>query len=108
MFTEALKKELTEHMPSAQFLDAGVASYWLASLCRLFLRVQRHKHGGAILISPETSSQALNVNYEISYPRLKTALIKHAVLQTQKMYFHEKIWIEYESEPGGERIWCRD
>lgn len=70
----------------------SLASYWISSLCRLLLRVQSYRHGGAILITPDASYQGLNVKYGIQYPRLRTALEELATAKIQVTYAEDQIF----------------
>lgn len=60
--------------------------YWITSICRVLLRIQNFRHGGAILITPDDSFNGLNVKYQLNYTRLSEALKKHAVLKIQRAY----------------------
>ena len=56
---------------------------WVATICRILLRIRNFKHGGALLIAPEQISHSLNIKYEISYSRLRTALAHHSLFQIE-------------------------
>jgi hypothetical protein len=55
------------------------ANIWLASLCRVLIRMKEYRHGGAILIQPRFSSSGLKMNYPVHYTKLGDSLVKHAV-----------------------------
>lgn len=93
-YGEAVQRALPEHVYSdRQHWGASLASYWVSSLCRLLLRVQNYRHGGAVLITPDTASHGLNVKYRIQYPRLRSALETRALLGIQQTYASDQIFV---------------
>jgi len=54
--------------------DLGLGSMWKETLARVLLRIRGMGHGGAVLITPETSEANLDVKYGIDYSRLPEAL----------------------------------
>lgn len=68
-----------------------LAEYWISSLARLLLRAQNFRHGGAILITPDSSSDKLAVRQSIQYPRLRHALQRQGVRTIQLAVCHAKI-----------------
>jgi hypothetical protein len=48
---------------------------WIATLCRILLRVKGYHHGGAILVTAEADITRLQIKYELDYARLRTALV---------------------------------
>jgi hypothetical protein len=68
---EAMTFELFDHRGH---WPASLTRTWIESLCRILLRARRYGHGGAVLVTPDESSQSLNVKYGLNYDRLKTAL----------------------------------
>jgi hypothetical protein len=48
---------------------------WLNALCRILMSIQRYKHGGGVIISPDASQDGLNVKYRIRYERLPSSLL---------------------------------
>ena len=82
---EVLECVGTEAFDADDGWPANLANTWIASLCRLLLRCQNYRHGGAILISPDRSSAGLNEKYVVSYDRLPRALIRrgaHEILSS--------------------------
>lgn len=95
-YIEAVRAALPEDVyADRDHWDAGLTSYWIASLCRLLLRAQNYHHGGAVLITPDTAFQGLNVKYGIHYERLRYALERRALLQVQSTYASDEIFTEY-------------
>jgi hypothetical protein len=47
---------------------------WINSICRILMNIQHYRHGGGLLITPQTSLSGLNVKYKIRYDRLLRAL----------------------------------
>ncbi|MCA1619211.1 MAG: hypothetical protein LC795_07850 [Acidobacteria bacterium] len=74
---------------------ANLVATWLRTLSRLLLRMQRYRHGGAILITPTNSLRGLNLKYELPYDRLRSALEDNAVLRIAQSYYSKKIWSDY-------------
>lgn len=74
---------------------ASLVETWLQSLSRLLLRMQRYRHGGAILITPDNSLRGLNIKYELPYDRLRSALENNASLRIDESYFSDQAWENY-------------
>ena len=47
---------------------------WINSICRILMNIQHYRHGGGLLITPQTSLDGLNVKYKICYDRLLRSL----------------------------------
>ena len=75
--------------------DSSLAWDWISSLCRLLLRTQNYGHGGALLITPDTSLKGLNVKYSIQYSRLYSALKSVAVTRIQETFASDQIFEHY-------------
>ena len=65
---------------------------WEATLCRLLLRIQGHRHGGALLLSSGGSMKGLNAKYRIDYSRLRTAQITRDIAYTIHHSTRRTIW----------------
>jgi hypothetical protein len=95
-YIEGVKREIPEYMyRDRNHWDASLSSYWIAALCRLLLRVQNYRHGGAILITPDHSFAGLNIKYQIDYARLRAALHTRAIATIQEIYASDKIFENY-------------
>ena len=77
--------------------DASLRSYWIESICRLLLRVQRYRHGGTFLLTPDDSGNGLNIKYALTYERLRTALQTKGTLTVQHTYDGDQIYEYMES-----------
>ncbi len=55
-------------------LEAELLMRWLNAICRILMNIQRYRHGGGLLITPQTTLDGLNVKYKIRYDRLLKAL----------------------------------
>lgn len=75
--------------------ESRLISHWLKTLCRLLLRIQKYRHGGAILISPDNSARGLDIKYEMPYDRLRSVLENHASLLVEGTYAQSQIWDGY-------------
>jgi sensor domain DACNV-containing protein len=91
-YIEKVRSEIPEHVYEDFWnRDASLASYWISSLCRLLLRARNYWHGGAVLITPDTSLQGLNVKYGIQYHHLRSALEGRAIAMIQETYASDLI-----------------
>lgn len=61
------------HWPST------LADTWLTALRRLLLHIQQYRHGGAVLITPDSTTKDLNIKYQLDYTRLRTCLDRRGV-----------------------------
>lgn len=95
-YVKKIRNEIPREIYGARdHWNASLTSYWISSLCRLLLRVQNYRHGGAFLITPETSLQGLNVKYKIEYHRLRLAIEELAQATIQKTYAEDQIYGHY-------------
>jgi hypothetical protein len=83
--------------------DTSLTGAWLSSLSGLLLRVRSLRHGGAVLITPDTSRRGLDIKYGIEYPRLRSALREAALLRIREAHARDQIAEEY-LERGAEEI----
>jgi hypothetical protein len=65
---------------------------WIATLCRLLLRIRNHRHGGALLITQDNSHQGLDLKYKVTYDRLRLAVEHQALHTIQKTYAEDIIY----------------
>lgn len=75
--------------------DESIADLVLKSICRLLLRTQGHRHGGAFLFNPSGSTAYLRVKHAISYERLPTALTNLAISQIREVNASDEIAENY-------------
>jgi hypothetical protein len=102
-YIEGVKCEIPKYMYSDRsHWNSSLSSYWIASLCRLLLRVQNYQHGGAILMTPDYSFAGLNIKYQIDYARLRTALHTRAIATIQETYASDKIFENYLDQDADE------
>jgi hypothetical protein len=87
-------RRLPAHYPE-YVLDWDVAHYWISSLCRILLRVQNYRHGGALLVTPDSSLAGLNIKHRITYSRLRSALEAHSLSQIEHGYSSDEIFDLY-------------
>jgi len=78
------------------------ADTWISVLVRLLLRIQNYGHGGAILITSDSSLRWLDVKYKIHYPRLRSSLETLAYAQIQKLDTWTEISRSYMEQEAGE------
>ena len=80
-------------------VDELHAQQWLSVLCRILLRVQKIRNGGAILITPEINPADLNVKYGINYDRLPGSLEANAVTKMKADYLEQHLLELSEAKP---------
>ncbi len=57
-----------------EMLEAELLMRWINAICRILMNIQRYRHGGGLLITPQQNLDALNVKYKIRYDRLLKSL----------------------------------
>jgi hypothetical protein len=67
----------------------------ISAVRRLLLRVQNIHHGGAFLITPDTTHQDLSVKHKIIYDRLRHALERHAQADAEEFFAGDMITEDY-------------
>jgi hypothetical protein len=55
-------------------LESELLMRWLNAICRTLMNIQHYRHGGGLLITPQTTLDGLNVKYKIRYDRLLKSL----------------------------------
>jgi hypothetical protein len=102
-YIEGVRREIPEYMyRDRPHWDLSLSSYWVASLCRLLLRIQNYRHGGAILMTPDNSFAGLNIKYQIDYSRLRAALHTHALVKIRETFASDKIFENYLDQDADE------
>ena len=77
--------------PANSQMDEFHTQQWLSVLCRILLRIQSIKNGGAILITPQLSTTDLNVKYGIDYERLQSSLESNAVTKIKADHLEKQL-----------------
>jgi len=62
-----------------QEINEKVTSLWMSAVQRLLFRIKGLKQGGAVLVTPDATSEGLNIKYVLRYNRLNAALMRYAV-----------------------------
>ena len=83
---------------------ASLANTWIASLCRLLLRCQNYRHGGALLITPERVAPGLNQKYALNYDRLPRALIRRGAHEIMRLAASRTLRNDYLNAEDPHRI----
>lgn len=86
-----------EEFPDGIYEEELFTDKWNTTLCRLILRVKGYRHGGTIIITPDTELEGLNVKYNIQYNRLNTALQTFANYYLNKQLALDEIYSIYET-----------
>ena len=82
--------------------DADIDSHWIECICRLLLRIQGLRHGGAVLITPDTSLKGLNIKYALQYDRLFRAIETQPLSSLQKYFASDVIGQDYLDQDSDE------
>lgn len=61
------------HIDPATF-ESEMLMRWLNAICRVLMSIRHYRHGGGLLISPQTTLDGLNVKYKIRYDRMLKSL----------------------------------
>ena len=85
--------------PPNHQMDEFHTQQWLSVLCRILLRIQNIKNGGALLITPRINSSDLNIKYGIDYERLQSSLETNAVTKIKADYLEKHLIDAGESKP---------
>ncbi len=59
---------------TSERLEAELLMRWINAICRILMNIQRYRHGGGLLITPQQNLDGLNVKYKIRYDRLLKSL----------------------------------
>jgi hypothetical protein len=59
---------------------------WLSALCRLLIRIKKFNHGGAVLLTPSSENDDLNIKYGTKSERLREALVRKGILEINRTY----------------------
>ncbi|MBZ4336660.1 putative sensor domain DACNV-containing protein [Corallococcus sp. AS-1-12] len=78
-----LANELKPLLPAAKIEPAStwtdlVRTNAKETLCRILSRIRDHRHGGALIITPDKKLTSLDPKFRIKYPRLRTSLLSAA------------------------------
>lgn len=76
--------------------ESSLTAEWLNILRRILLGIKRYKHGGALLIIPNTSTEEdLNIKYKIDYKRLSELIHEAQVKTIYKCTYEDYIYERY-------------
>jgi hypothetical protein len=80
--------------------NASLEAAWISGLCRILIGVHKYQHGGAVLISDDSSG--LNPKYLLKYHRFADALFRESVLRIEHTSYSDVIHKEYLDEEADE------
>jgi hypothetical protein len=87
-----LRSHLADDMATEQGAMAELhTQQWLSVLCRILLRIQKIKKGGAILIADDIDTPDLNIKYRINYERLTSSLVSNAITKIKADYLEKRL-----------------
>ena len=99
-YLQAVRSHIPDDIYQAKGdMDEFHTQQWLSVLCRILLRIQKIKNGGAILITPQISATDLNVKYGINYDRLPTSLEANAITKIKADYLEQHLLGLHEAKP---------
>ncbi|MCM0081687.1 hypothetical protein L4X63_08815 [Geomonas sp. Red32] len=90
-YLAAVRAHIANDMYAGPHLDEFHTQQWLSVLCRILLRIQKIKKGGAILITPTLDTPDLNIKYRINYDRLRTALTTNAITKIKSDFLEKSV-----------------
>lgn len=64
---------------------------WIETLCRLLLRAQNYRHGGALLIAGGKTWVDLDVKYAVGYDRLSRAMVAKGIHEVEEFAASDEI-----------------
>ncbi len=80
--------------------NESLESNWISALCRILIGIHKYGHGGAVLISDNSSG--LNPKYLLNYDRLADALLRASVLSIQHTSYADVIHEKYLNQQADE------
>lgn len=91
-FIQSIRRNVAEDIyhPNGK-VDEFHSQQWLSVLARILLRVQKLKHGGAILITPDMTTPDLNIKYRIDYDRLESSLSCNAITKLKSDFLEKHL-----------------
>lgn len=91
-FIQSIRRNIAEdiYYPNGK-VDEFHSQQWLSVLARILLRVQKLKHGGAILITPDIKTPDLNIKYRIDYDRLESSLAGNAITKLKSDFLEKHL-----------------
>jgi hypothetical protein len=75
--------------------NESLESEVVTAICRLMLRVQGFRHGGAFLITPEPDGDLLRVKYPLRYSRLRDAIARGLQSRIEESNASDEISTQY-------------
>ena len=73
--------------------DNSLEDFWISTLCRILIGIQRYGHGGAVLIANDGTG--LTPKYLLDYRRLTESMVRYGVLRVKESIYSDKISEEY-------------
>jgi hypothetical protein len=87
---QAIRSSVPDDIREIGQSDEFHIQQWLSVLCRILLRVQKLKNGGALLIT-DLDTSGLNFKYQIDYERLQTSLESNAITKIKSDYLEKHL-----------------
>jgi tetratricopeptide (TPR) repeat protein len=97
-YLSSVAAEVRSDFEPAGEWDDRLANDWVQAIRRLLIRIQQYRHGGAILVTPDTAMGNLNSKYSLQYSRLRTCLARMAVYRTHHSNASEAVYELLESD----------
>jgi hypothetical protein len=71
-----------------------IVDFWLGTICRVLLRIQSYRHGGAVLVCSEalrSSPAGLNRKYSVDYRRVELSLVSRCAKWAVHSEYDERL-----------------
>jgi len=93
-FQRQVRKEVGDELyDERDHWDDSLENDWISAICRILIGIHKYQHGGAVLISDQSSG--LNPKYSLPYDRLADALLRASVLTIKHIAYSDTIFGEY-------------
>lgn len=92
-FQRQVRNEVGTRMYDEGHWNDRLENTWISAVCRILIGIHRYQHGGAVLISDQSSG--LNPKYSLYYDRLADALLRASVLSIRHAAYSDAISEKY-------------
>jgi hypothetical protein len=94
MFQQQVRKKVGSNLYDERgHWNDSLEDTWISAVCRILIGIHKYQHGGAVLISDDSSG--LNSKYSLKYSRLADALFRAGVLSIEHTSYSDVIHEKY-------------
>ncbi len=90
-FEQLAGRKLSAAMADHPELKAELLTRWMNAVCRILLNIQKYRHGGGLLVVPDSAPMGTNVKYKLRYDRLPRSLVAMAQYQVSRLRLSRKV-----------------